>query len=114
MIFLTILNYIWIAIGIIVILTVIAGIFSGSGTWTRMFAVGFDIFCNAITGGTFDITISARAGIAERNGKKWGKGMSYFLSKCEPNHCQLAIQADIDRARAVIEKLSPYDDRLNN
>jgi len=108
---LSILNYFWIGVGIFTLLSIIAGVFSSDRTWMKLFAVGFDVFINIITGGTFDITISARAGMAEIDGKKWGKYMSYWLGKCEKNHCQLAIQADIDRAKLVIAQLSPYDAR---
>ena len=84
--------YVTLGFTVFTILMVIAGIFSGNYTFSRYIALAFDVFWNVITGGTVGITISARAGVAETKGKRWGKAMSTFLSWMEKDHCQLAIQ----------------------
>ena len=103
--------YVTLGFTVFTILMVIAGIFSGNYTFSRYIALAFDVFWNVITGGTVGITMSARAGVAETKGQRWGKAMSTFLSWMEKDHCQLAIQGDIDRAKSVIKELSPYDKR---
>lgn len=97
-----------------VISATIVGIFSGGNTFTRYIALAFDIFWNVLTGGHLGITISSRAGIAASEGRKWGIWLSGLLSKFDENHCQKAIQNDIDRAWEVIKELSPYDSRNEN
>ena len=76
-------------------------------------AVGFDFFWNVMIGGQLGVTISARSGVAAIHNNKWGKAMEWVLGHMETDHCQLAIQGDIDRAKAVIVALSPYDKRIN-
>ena len=98
----------------LIFLLMIAGIFSGIHTFTRYIALGFDMFWNVTTGGQIDVTISSRAGMAAANGVKWGKIMSWCLSKLEPNHCNIAIKNDIDRAKAVLVTLAPYDQRTKS
>ena len=92
-------------------LLVLIGLYTGNHTFTRFFALAFDMFWNVVSGGSLDMTISSRAGVATIQGKKWGRDMSWCLGKLEPNHCNLAIQGDIDRAKAVIAALEPYDTR---
>lgn len=98
----------------LIILLMGVGIFTGKHTFTRYVALGFDMFWNVITGGSIDMTISARAGVAAVNGKKWGKLLAWCLGKLEANHCNLAIEGDIDRAKALIAELAPYDQRTKN
>ena len=93
---------------LLLLLIVLIGTFSGAHTFTRYIALAFDVFCNVLTGGSTDMTISARAGCAAINGEKWGIYLSWFLDKLEKNHCKMAIVNDINRAKAVIEKLEPY------
>ncbi|CAB4124162.1 hypothetical protein UFOVP49_38 [uncultured Caudovirales phage] len=97
---------------ILILTLVVIGLFTGQTTFTRYVSLGFDVFCNVLTGGKLGVTISARAGVAEIEGELWGKVLSRLLNLLEPNHCQLAIQGDIDRARAIINKLTPYDKRI--
>lgn len=96
---------------IIVIALVAIGIFAGKTTFARYVALAFDMFWNVLSGGRVGVTISSRAGVAATQGKKWGILLSWFLDKLEKDHCTLAIQGDIDRAKAVIAELSPYDKR---
>ncbi len=96
----------------LIFLLTVAGIFAGGTTWTKYVALAFDFFWNVMTGGQIGVTISSRAGMAEMKGKRWGKVLSCSLSRLEPDHCKKAIHADIDRAKAVIAALAPYDDRI--
>jgi hypothetical protein len=98
----------------LILLLIIVGLFTGGNTFTRIVALGFDMFCNVITGGQLDVTISSRSGIAQQQGKKLGKFMVWWLDKLQKDHCNIAIHNDIDRAKAVIVKLSPYDTRTKN
>jgi hypothetical protein len=101
------LNVFLILVGLIVVI----GVLSSPKTFARYVALSFDMFFNVLTAGMLDVTISSRAGIAAAQGKTWGKILSKFLDIFEKNHCQLAIQSDIDHAQQVIQKLSPYDTR---
>lgn len=96
------------------ILLMLAGIFTGNKTFTRHFALAFDMFWNVLSGGGIDITISSRAGIAATQNKRWGTVLSKALGFLEKDHCTLAIESDIDRAKAVIATLTPYDPRTKN
>ena len=51
-------------------------------------------------------TISARAGKAQRRGKRWGCVLCRFLDLFEKGHCEGAVQGDIRRAQAVIDDLT--------
>ena len=97
----------------LIILLMGVGIFTGKHTFTRYVALGFDMFWNVMTGGGIDETISSRAGVAAIQGKKWGKLLAWCLGKLEANHCTLAIEGDIDRAKALLVALAPYDSRTN-
>ena len=96
---------------ILIFLSTVIGIFAGGNTWTRFVALAFDFFWNVITGGQIGVTISSRSYIASQEGKGWGKTLSYGLGRLEKDHCELAVQGDIDRAKAVIATLAPYDTR---
>lgn len=89
----------------------IVGIFAGGNSWTRFVTIAFDFFWNVVTGGQIGITISSRAYIAKNKNKRWGNILVCGLNRLEKNHCQLSLQGDIDRAKSVIETLSPYDER---
>jgi hypothetical protein len=101
-------------ISAIILLSTITGIFSGGNHWTKFIALAFDFFWNVMFGGQIGVTISARAYIAKQQGKQWGEILVCGLSRLNPNHCELAVQGDIDRAKAVIKTLSPYDERLKS
>ncbi len=51
-----------------------------------------------------DVTISSETGLAMRkpNPPRWAKVLNAVLNRIQPNHCQLAIQDDIDRAKRAI------------
>ena len=92
------------ALAILIALSLI-GALSGPKTLAHAFAVGFDMFIQAIiwndAGG---ITISSRAGIAARNGKVLGARIINFIM-FNPNHCEQAILADVKRAQSALNLL---------
>jgi len=85
---------------ICLIITLVAGAIAGG--WLHAFAVAFDMFVQAlIWDSATGVTISSRAGLAARNGKPLGAKIvnAIMLNR---NHCEEAIQADIDRAHAAL------------
>ncbi len=69
--------------------------------------VAIDIFFSSVIANGHNITISSRCGIATReNGNKWLIKLGKFLNYFEENHCELSIQADIERAKKAIEYLN--------
>lgn len=66
--------------------------------------LAIDIFGSAILGGMPGETLSGRAGTAQREGKWRGRfwvPIIDFLMR-NPRHCEMAIQGDVLRAKAVI------------
>lgn len=86
----------------------VVGAVSKEKTFTRKFAVAVDILFATLLWSSYDVTISARAGIAVR--AKAAKQpyskllvlLAYVLNKVEANHVELAIEADIDRAMSAL------------
>ena len=74
----------------------------------HLFATMLDVAVSVVIWHKADVTISAQSGIAAIEGKTWGKFMCKFLGWLNPNHCPSAIQADIDRATAAAQYLTPY------
>ena len=97
---------------IFLVVLVIVGILSGVNTFTRYLAIAFDAFWNVVTGGSLDMTISARTYIKVTTGSGgiW-KLLYKTLNALQANHCELAVQGDADRAKAVLAALAPYDTR---
>lgn len=89
----------------------IVGVVSKEKTFTRKFAVGVDILFATLLWSSYDVTISSRAGIAVR--AKAAKQpyskllvlLAYLLNKVEPNHVELAIEADIERMGSAMKYL---------
>jgi len=84
----------------------VAGAIAGPCTLLHTFAVGFDLFTQQLgANNTLGITISSRAGLAARKGRNvWFSKLVNFLMR-NPNHCELAIQADIQRAQNTLAVL---------
>lgn len=59
---------------------------------------------------TYDITISSMTGLELRNNvpKKWAVILGWVLNHIQANHCELAIQADIERAMFALGKLQRF------
>lgn len=54
------------------------------------------------TGGTQDISMSARAGLARRQNKLWGKIFAGILDFLDPpDHCDRAMKKEIEEAEEV-------------
>jgi hypothetical protein len=66
--------------------------------------LALDLLGSALTGGTPGETLSGRAGTAQREGTLRGRLLAPIVNFImrDPNHCQEAIQGDINRAKAVI------------
>ena len=89
----------------ILIITVI-GVFCASGTLFHSIALGLDIFVQTIIwNDSASITISARAGLAQRNGKPLGAKIVNFIM-FNKNHCEEAIAWDIARANKSLKILT--------
>ena len=77
------------------------GAFAKATSWSHRFAVAVDILTASIVWSTYDVTISSRCGWALRVPTRWNFLLCWLgviLNHVEKNHCELAIQADRDRA----------------
>jgi hypothetical protein len=74
--------------------------------WTWNVLVAFDKLWNAILNGYPDETISARAGTAQRQGKRRGCVLCQLLDMIHRGHCERAIADDMDRAEATVRDLN--------
>jgi len=72
--------------------------------WAFNVLLALDLLGSALTGGMPGETLSGRAGTAQRQGKLRGKIFAPIINAImfDRNHCQEAIQGDIQRAQAVI------------
>lgn len=80
-----------------------------SNTYTHTIAVAVDVFTASILWNSYDVTISSRCGLALRGvggHPEWMKSLGRLLNKIQANHCELAIQADMQRAKNAIAYLS--------
>lgn len=68
-----------------------------------------DIAVQTLVWRDYDITISAQCGLEMRKAQpaRWARALNWFLNLCESNHCELAIAADRERARAALDILGP-------
>ncbi len=68
-----------------------------------------DIALQTLIWRDYDITISAQCGLAMRRLRPplWARVLNAVLNALEPNHCELAIAADRERARSALELLGP-------
>lgn len=79
---------------------------------TRYILIGIDILLNILIGGQIGMTISSHCFLAAKRGKLWAIILLQTLNQIENDHCQLALQNDIDRAKAILVTLEPHDERL--
>lgn len=85
------------------IVLMIVGAVAKAPTFTHRLALCVDILFASLLWSSYDVTISARAGISVRNkaaGKPYSRLLillAYILNKIEANHVELAIQADTIR-----------------
>ena len=66
-----------------------------------------DVFACTLLFRDSDVTISAMTGLAMRkaNPPWWARALNAFLNAIQRGHCEMAIQADIERAQAAIRLL---------
>lgn len=74
----------WPVVGLAVVL--VAALGSHDRAWNAL--VGFDQTLNALTGGSEDQTISARAYEAQGKGKAWGCVLCKLLDLIDNDHCK--------------------------
>lgn len=67
-------------------------------------ARSIDILCASWVWRDYDITISSMAGLECRKARprRWAVLLNAFLNWVETNHCELAIEADQERARQAL------------
>jgi hypothetical protein len=67
-----------------------------------------DLFACAVIFRDPDVTISAETGLALKrpNPPRWARVLGWILDHIQANHCALAVDDDIARARAAIAYLS--------
>jgi len=66
--------------------------------------IAVDIFVCSIVWRDADITISSMTGLELRkpNPKKWAVVLGWVLNHIQKNHCEMAIESDIDRAYSAL------------
>lgn len=67
-------------------------------SWLHRDLVALDQFCNVLTGGEPDETISARSQRLADQGNKFGAFMVWWLDKIQAQHGQKAQAGDLARA----------------
>lgn len=87
---------------IILLAILLLGAVAKAGTLLHSFAVAFDMLCQDLFwNAPIGVTISSRAGLAARRGTAW-PARAIDLLMFNPNHCELAIAADIQRAESAL------------
>ena len=87
---------------LILLALLILGAIAKAGTLLHSFAVAFDMFVqDLVWDAPIGVTISSRAELAARRGTTWPAKIVNFIMR-NPRHCELAIQADIQRAEAAL------------
>lgn len=60
----------------------------------RDIALGFDRLVNAALNGDVRHTISYRAAVAEKEGRRWGCVLCRMLDKLDRDHCSKSLEAN--------------------
>ena len=78
-----------------------------SNTYTMVLARAVDIFACTLIWRDYDVTISSMCGLQLRmkNPRPWARFLGGLLNKLQANHCELAIIADLTRAKATLTML---------
>ena len=78
-----------------------------NNAYTMVLARAVDIFACTLIWRDYDVTISSMCGLQLRtaNPKLWAKFLGGLLNKLQTNHCELAILADLSRAKATLTML---------
>ena len=64
--------------------------------WLWNMLVSLDQLGNTLIGGWPDETVSSRAARSYRAGRRFGRFMCWWLNKLEPNHCEKAIESELE------------------
>lgn len=72
--------------------------------WAIVVLRALDVFWACLIWRDYDITISSYTGLALRKPTPpwWARTLGWILDHIQPNHCELAIAADIERAKAAL------------
>lgn len=99
----------------VIVIVVLVGIFTKDKTFTHRLSLAVDILFATTLWSGYDVTISARAGMAVR-AKALSQPYSnflvflaYLLNKVQANHVELAIQADVMRCVSALMYLGVTD-----
>lgn len=76
-------------------------------TWVYKAIRAVDIFGAAVVFRDTDVTISSECGLALRRPAppRWARWLGAFLNWVQPGHCEIAIAADIQRAKDALALL---------
>lgn len=78
-----------------------------SNVWAIVFLRALDLFWATLIWRQYDITISSWTGLACRQAYPpiWARDLEWALNHIQPNHCEKAIRADIERANSALKIL---------
>ena len=78
-----------------------------SNAYTMVLARAVDIFACTLIWRDYDVTISSMCGLQLRTTKPalWARALGWVLNHLQANHCDLAIAADLQRAKATLTML---------
>jgi hypothetical protein len=76
-------------------------------SYTMVLARAVDIFACTLIWRDYDVTISSMCGLQLRKAKpaRWAKILGWVLNHLQANHCELAIVADLQRAKTTLQML---------
>lgn len=78
-----------------------------NNAWAVVFLRALDLFWATLVWRQYDITISSWTGLAYRRAypPTWAIVLCWVLNHIQPNHCEKAIRADIERAQSALKIL---------
>ena len=78
-----------------------------NNTYTMVLARAVDIFACTLIWRDYDVTISSMCGLQLRTKTPalWARVLGGILNHLQANHCELAILADLQRAKATLTML---------
>ncbi len=78
-----------------------------NNTYTMVLARAVDIFACTLIWRDYDVTISSMCGLELRRVKPalWARLLGGLLNTLQTNHCELAILADLQRAKNTLTML---------
>ena len=78
-----------------------------NNAYTMVLARAIDILACTLIWRDYDVTISSMCGLQLRTATpaRWARLLGGLLNKLQTNHCELAILADLGRAKATLTML---------